>query len=511
MKRGCRMSVVSRESSILFLTVVLLGGVMSSAPAGAQTRTFPGCGATVQACIDKADPGDTLRIATNNPIELTSQLLIPKSLTLKAAAGYKPVFKGKDQIRSFISEPASGSQHLVFDGLKLVDVAISFNSTGGSGHSVVVRNSTILLKNGNNGVTSVAIYFSDPSSGRATVVDNRIAGDGTGVTVSGATTRLNVSRNEITRDDAPSSTAGITFYERGGAEGTARIADNLIYEVSGSNAGAADALIVSISESSTLEADIVNNTIDRAGYGGGTGIGMLLTMPGGDISVFEARIYNNTLTRGEGAGIYVAPGIGAEGSNNNTRDNANGNSIPPSSSVGTIDVAPAFVDPAAGDYRLKNSSALLDAGTTCMDETLVSRSDLMGAFRVSGPRVDIGVYERGSSIPGDIPGENVTGSDVAESLTGSGGIDVLCGLDGADTIAGLGGSDLILGGTGKDVLQGGDGRDYVTGEEGADRAFGNAGSDVLRLIDGVKGNDRANGGPDSDDCFVDEGDIEESC
>lgn len=53
-----------------------------SQPATAALRIWPGCGATLQACIDAASAGDDVRIDTQAVIE--ESLLINKSLTLRA-------------------------------------------------------------------------------------------------------------------------------------------------------------------------------------------------------------------------------------------------------------------------------------------------------------------------------------------------------------------------------------------------------------------------------------------
>ena len=70
------------------------------------------------------------------------------------------------------------------------------------------------------------------------------------------------------------------------------------------------------------------------------------------------------------------------------------------------DLVPLFVDEAGGDYRLQESSPLIDAGdTTLMPDDLFDLNndqmssgqawpyDFDGAARVSGAEVDLGPYE----------------------------------------------------------------------------------------------------------------------
>jgi hypothetical protein len=68
----------------------------------------------------------------------------------------------------------------------------------------------------------------------------------------------------------------------------------------------------------------------------------------------------------------------------------------------SIIAAPAelFVDPAAGDYRLKAGSPAIDRGTASQ----AAPRDLAGNARPGGPAIDIGAYERPSAqigTPGD--------------------------------------------------------------------------------------------------------------
>ena len=73
-------------------SLVALGLLLLAAPAAAGTLVYPGVGAcsgTLQACVDAANAGDTVELATNSPID--ADVTIAKSLTLTRRSGFAPV------------------------------------------------------------------------------------------------------------------------------------------------------------------------------------------------------------------------------------------------------------------------------------------------------------------------------------------------------------------------------------------------------------------------------------
>jgi Ca2+-binding RTX toxin-like protein len=156
-------------------------------------------------------------------------------------------------------------------------------------------------------------------------------------------------------------------------------------------------------------------------------------------------------------------------------------------------VDPQFRAPGSGDYRLGAGSPLANVGRTCIPGIPLARSDLGGKFRLAGEAVDIGAYERGSSLSGTVHGVNRTGTNGRNTLRGTRGVDILCGLGGRDVLYGLGARDFLFGGA------------------GPDQAFGGAGADFLDLRDGVKSNDLADGGAGADVCRTDARDRRRSC
>ncbi|SNY52511.1 Hemolysin-type calcium-binding repeat-containing protein [Paractinoplanes atraurantiacus] len=89
-----------------------------------------------------------------------------------------------------------------------------------------------------------------------------------------------------------------------------------------------------------------------------------------------------------------------------------------------------------------------------------------------------------------------------ENVIGGRGSDNLVGSAAANRMFGLGGADFIFGGAGNDTLVGG---------AGGDRMFGQAGNDTLNSVDGVRGNDRNDGGVNVDRCVADLLDVKISC
>ena len=64
---------------------ILLPALLAATPAAADVRTFPGaapCNGTLQGCIDGADPGDVIEIATNTAMALQRQAFSLQSVIL---------------------------------------------------------------------------------------------------------------------------------------------------------------------------------------------------------------------------------------------------------------------------------------------------------------------------------------------------------------------------------------------------------------------------------------------
>jgi Ca2+-binding RTX toxin-like protein len=140
-----------------------------------------------------------------------------------------------------------------------------------------------------------------------------------------------------------------------------------------------------------------------------------------------------------------------------------------------------------------------------------------------------------NSVAGAAKDCTITGTAADDDLTGTTKDDVICTKAGSDDATGLEGNDVIRGGQGDDELCGGDGSDVVKGQaddddvEGAgqnDKLYGGngddymgyeatglsgcdtnePGNDFLKSHDNVSGNDRVDGGANTDTCRIDAGD-----
>ncbi|HVT32111.1 MAG TPA: hypothetical protein VHE32_05670, partial [Rhodanobacteraceae bacterium] len=83
-----------------------VAAIVAAMPVAASALTWPGpapCNTTLQDCIESAADGDTLEVATDGPIAESVEIFA-KSLTLRPAAGFTPVFEGMpslDAIEAF--------------------------------------------------------------------------------------------------------------------------------------------------------------------------------------------------------------------------------------------------------------------------------------------------------------------------------------------------------------------------------------------------------------------------
>jgi len=158
-----------------------------------------------------------------------------------------------------------------------------------------------------------------------------------------------------------------------------------------------------------------------------------------------------------------------------------------------IETNPRFKNANGPNYRLGGASTLANAAESCVPGLVLPRGDAGGRFRYFGAGLDIGAFERGSTVLGSAKGVSKTGTNGRNKLKGGTGRDVLCGMGGNDTLLGLGGNDFLFGGL------------------GADKASGGAGNDRIELRDGKKGNDSGDGGSGQDVCLLDARDKRTSC
>jgi len=360
-------------------------------------------GSTLQACIDSANGGDAVQIATNGPV--MESISIAKSLTLSAASGFTPLFSAGNSIKAETS--STGSNSITIAGLTLgdgvihvvqnssdpltahvvkntiatllsVSPAIAVDGAGSGAVTFEVSRNTITLasdssseggisilpsaSSANGQIASNTIVLAEPSSS-AIVLGNyagSLSGDVIGNRISGTT-----------------YTEGIFAFSSPNESATVRILDNL---VSGQT-GSLDSGAIVTGGTGTLDASVVNNTV----VGNNIGIAMNATPS----ATLTGLVANNIASGNTEAGIAINSAFAASVPNRSNLIFGNGsNSFTPGS--GTITLDPLYVGP--NDYHLQPGSPAIDAGDDgSVPADLIT--DLDGNPRIQGAHVDIGAYE----------------------------------------------------------------------------------------------------------------------
>jgi hypothetical protein len=128
---------------------------------------------------------------------------------------------------------------------------------------------------------------------------------------------------------------------------------------------------------------LINNTI---AYNGGEGV--LVGLDWGDgLTGTVSLIRNNIIVSNTLAGVWVVPSLGSVGlaDYNDLWANPRNLTLGP----GNISANPQFVNPTAGDFRIRFGSPVVNAGTNVGAPAY----DRDGVTRPQGSRVDMGAYE----------------------------------------------------------------------------------------------------------------------
>jgi hypothetical protein len=414
-----------RQPRWLIPIVLLVGG----APAAAEVLTWPGpspCQTTLHACIAAAAAGDVVEIATDGPITESIEIL-GKSLTLRPAAGFLPVFDTSPSLDSIEAFGADADVTIVVEGMTVRDGMILAYQGGTGAFDVTFRDNIVEAEGLDANRTALGLgTFGATPSGPVTFafVDNDI--------------RLGFLSGDDIRaigiDDLPGATSGM-------------IARNSVSV--GGEFSTRPAIAVNNGEG-TLVLDILANRIVATGYNGGIAVfqqdgaghlsalvannlvvgtvGLTGPLPGG-ISVFanagsaDVLVLNNTLAgndtgfaaRASGSGTLdgnlannlvagnashgividpaTAPGVANE--HNLVFGNGPDNFVP---GPGTISADPQFAAPE--DFHVRASSPARDAGNAALLPVDLF-VDLDGGPRVTGATVDIGAYEQPEVIFND--------------------------------------------------------------------------------------------------------------
>ncbi|HVP28819.1 MAG TPA: choice-of-anchor Q domain-containing protein [Myxococcota bacterium] len=403
----------------------------------------PPCDATstLQECVDGANSGDAVKIATNGPI--SESISFEKSLTLGAAQGFTPVFSAGNVIKAILTNTDSTSIRI--EGLTLQDGYIYVVQEGSGSLTVDIVNNlieqdTTPTDGGFGGPVFEAIGIQAITAGAATgpmsffVAGNTVSfpvvpplcggspctAEGISIFSNASSSSGLVTGNILTMSLAGSTAidlsslsadltvdvtrnhisgigydAGIELFSEGTGTLTARVLDNLVsgeHSSQGDGAITADASSDPLGGTGAIQFAIANNTIARDD----TAIRVRRERgPQGQLGTVAGSIANNALT-GNFYGLDVDPalvGTVSDHSNlffDNTADVASG-------IVGLNSILADPLYDGSTDYHLKSGSPAIDAG----DDSAVPATDLEGNPitdldghpRVQGAHVDIGVYE----------------------------------------------------------------------------------------------------------------------
>jgi hypothetical protein len=416
------MRVMKTHRLRTFLTLAFLASAILGRNAAATTEdlVFPGCGPTIQHCIDHAPNGGTLQLATNGPID--EDLEIVRSLSLVAAPGFRPVFEPLSiisaaspaaavdmfvMLRGLTWEPAGATRvvRLQHDGtgtfeVHLVDNAfLGVQGSGigpivevavrGPGGPVVVdvRGNTFRLPATTTN-SPLELSFTSRSDGIAVLENNTV--ETADMSQRGALALYHTEGDilfyaihNVVRSKNSQQTA-IDVYQTGNGTGrtTARIYGNLLRGIDGGmRFGTA-----MYAEHGSIDLLVAHNTILDAQLravqvGGRDDFG----------STASGTIANNVLARSlrGDVGIHQFNDRVIERNNMITGTDSEDMPTPP----GPYDIVVTDPGFAAGDdFRLAPTSLGINAADPAYTppELLF---DLDGTPRVAGPAADLGAYE----------------------------------------------------------------------------------------------------------------------
>ena len=471
------------------LTLVALGSAARPVAAGFPTaHNYPGCGATIQDCVNSAAPGDGIFVHADDAGTAVS---ISKELLLTSGDGVKHTI-GFIAIGDLSTTPI----HVIVDGFNVsTAVRVFFDQSVGS--RVEIRN---VVAHG----SSVNAPFDFLIERSATVALERSAGSPSGsigdamrilASPNGGHVSFRIVGNSLSGHGHANSGAGIALTMMGTGRVTADIFNNTIWDVARCGCGFAAGIGIIARDTVLADVNIVGNTIERSATKGLEQRNNLAT--GGHLGL---DVFNNIFAHTGQQGIALDSGNASltyRGGYNDSFVNGSPNDLAGQApGPGNVSIDPRFVDRAAGKLGLKSTSGLIDKGQVCSPGG-VANPDAAGRHRIAAKSIDIGALERGA---GAVTGIILLGTPANDTQIGSAGSDILCGFSGADTQRGLGGNDYLDGGVAADRLDGG---------PGADRLFGRDSNDLLCANDG-SGNDLVNGGTGTDRFRADAGDTRKS-
>jgi hypothetical protein len=413
----------------------------------AATWPSAGCAGTLQACIDAAAVGEVVEIATNGPIAESPQVN-DKSLTLRPAPGFTPVFASPESVLVLGGDVAAT---VLVEGLTITNGRLVAVQGGEGVFDVTFRNNRILdtftfgsaveFRSGNTqppygpvrfdvsdneitvdgfaagdqiGAISIGSFESE-ASGR--VVGNviRQTGESTQNAVIGVATGINPLTIDVISNDIGGQgfNAGINLFQFSpGGSLTARVINNLVRGGQIDVAGQPGGIGLNSSGGGALSAIVVNNTI----LNGETGVSV-----GGrpDLGATLSGVFANNIVAGHSdSGIGIEPGFEATFSNSNNLFFDNGGEFF-TPGPGTLFVDPQFVS--ATDFHLQASSPARNAGDSARVPGDIT-FDLEGSPRIQGMAVDMGVYEAAPGSALEVPALGGWGLAALAAAIAAGGV-----------------------------------------------------------------------------------------
>jgi hypothetical protein len=272
----------------LTLLASVLVGTAAAAPPPVLIFTFPGCAPTLQGCVAIAPEGSEIRIATNGPID--EALTIERSLQLRAAPGFTPVFTPTSYI--FATAVPGADRHLVIQGLRWEPARSTVirvtHTTEGAFQVELLDNAFVGITGGNPGDMVTVQTYSSAALPDPGPIDLRIAG------------------NVV---DIPTDAEASPFFLAFGRalDGTVRIEDNVI-RTGGIRQNSAISMYHSGGE---LALDVARNVIacGTPGQVGGLFVWQTFDTTGRTI----ARVANNVITGFDGGMMFGASFYASEG------------------------------------------------------------------------------------------------------------------------------------------------------------------------------------------------------
>lgn len=412
----------------LFITVIVV--CLTHFAAAQNTIRVPTDQPTIQGAIDIANPGDTVLVA---PGTYTENLNFNgKAITVTSSAGAGPtILDGGAKAPVVLFHSGEGAAS-VLNGFTIQNGSTLNSAFAGAGVSISSASPTItnnIIQN-NSGCDGggLAVELSSAVIQGNTITNNNdfacSGGDGSGIWI-GGNGSAQIIGNVITNNMATNagSGGGVALF----AAGTPTLRNNVIAgNVTGGVSPATQGggiWIVNQSDALIIQNLIYNNTAQQ-------GAGVYFLVPSGDTG---PTLVNNTIVGGSDSSQGVA--LYADGFDNQVRlfnnlligssaQNAvfcdglyqaepplflNNDAFAPSGTGfqgtcagssgqnGNISADPLFVNLAAGDFHLQNSSPAIDVGTNAA--TNLPNTDFAGNPRILDGNndcvntVDLGVYE----------------------------------------------------------------------------------------------------------------------